>query len=279
MILRLRAAIALALAGILCGSPALMAWGTNGDKLIANKAVDVLPDEIRSYFEANRGYLMQHVNDPFEAAQKNPLLARNSFIRFEHYGTFPFSTLPRVYKAALDKFGRRSLDTYGLLPWSVGLYSQKLTEAMRAHNWDEARDDAAQLAYYVAEAHDPFNTTTNFDGHLSAQQGVDDRFEVSLVDRYSQFFYVRPNQAVYIHDATDHAFEICLDAHSWLENLLLTDRRARQGLSDYTDEYYDRFYSQAGAVLVRQISDASTDVASYWMTAWINAGRPQLPSR
>ena len=279
MMLYLRAAVAAALAGILAASPAAMAWGTNGDKLIANKAVDVLPDEIRSYFEANRGYLMQHVNDPFEAAQKNPLLGRNAYIRFEHYGTFPYSTLPRVYKVAVEKFGKRTLDSFGLLPWSVGLYSQKLTEAMRSHNWDEARDAAAQLAYYVAEAHDPFNTTMNFDGHLSGQQGVDDRFDTSLVDRYSQFFYVRPNQAVYIHDATDHAFEMCLDAHSWLENILLTDRRTRQGLSDYTDEYYDRFYSQAGAVLVRQITDASTDVASYWMTAWINAGRPQLPSR
>ncbi len=279
MKLYLRAVIAATLAAAIAASPAAMAWGTNGDKLIVNKAVDVLPDDIRSYFEANRGYLMQHVNDPYEDSRKTPALARNAFIRFEHYGTFPFLALPRVYKAALEKYSKHTLDTYGLLPWSVGLYSEKLTEAMRAKNWDEARDDAAALAYYVAEAHDPFNTTTNYDGHLSGQPGVDDRFEVSLIDRYSQFFYVRPNQAVYIHDATDHAFEMCLDAHSWLENILLTDRRARQGLSDYTDEYYDRFYSQAGAVLVRQISDASTDVASYWMTAWINAGKPQLPSR
>jgi hypothetical protein len=29
--------------------------------------------------------------------------------------------------------------------------------------------------------------------------------------------------------------------------------------------------------LIRQLSEASTDVGSYWMTAWINAGRPQLP--
>jgi hypothetical protein len=275
----LRAGIAAALAAILAASPALLAWGTNGNKLIVNKAVDVLPDDIRGYFEANRGYLMQHVNDPFEAAEKNPLLARNAYIRFEHYGPYPFAALPRIYKAAVEKYGKRTLDTYGLLPWSVGLYSERLTEAMRAHNWDQAREDAASLAYYVGEAHDPFNTTTNYDGHLSAQMGVDERFDTSLVDRYSQFFYVHPNQATYIHDPTDHAFEMCLDAHSWLENILLTDRRTRQGLSDYTDEYYDRFYSQAGAVLVRQISDASTDVASYWMTAWINAGRPQLPSR
>ena len=36
-------------------------------------------------------------------------------------------------------------------------------------------------------------------------------------------------------------------------------------------------YAQAGAVLIRQLTDAATDTGSYWMTAWINAGRPQLP--
>jgi hypothetical protein len=29
--------------------------------------------------------------------------------------------------------------------------------------------------------------------------------------------------------------------------------------------------------LIRQLSDAATDVGSYWLTAWVNAGRPQLP--
>jgi len=30
-------------------------------------------------------------------------------------------------------------------------------------------------------------------------------------------------------------------------------------------------------MLIRQLSEASTDVGSYWLTAWINAGRPTLP--
>jgi hypothetical protein len=30
-------------------------------------------------------------------------------------------------------------------------------------------------------------------------------------------------------------------------------------------------------VLIRQISDAATDVGSYWLTAWKNAGQPALP--
>jgi len=279
MMVRFRAAAAATLAGVLCLPPAAFGWGPNTDRLITNKAVDVLPDEIRAYFEANRLILMQHVLDPIDAAKKNPLLSHNQFIRFEKYGPFPYAELPRDYRVASYKFSKRSLDINGLLPWSVGLYSQKLTDAFRAHNWDDAREAAAQLAYYVAEAHDPFNTTTNFDGHISGQTGIDSRFDTSLVDRYSQFFYVHPNEAVYVQDPTDHAFEMCLNAHSWIENILLADRRSRAGLSDYTDEYYDRFYSQAGAVLVRQISDASTDVASYWMTAWVNAGKPQLPAR
>lgn len=279
MRLRFRAAMATTVVALLCASSASFAWGPNGDRLIVNKSVDMLPDEIRGFFDANRPYLMAHITDSIETAKTNPFVAHEGYIRFEKYGTFPFAALPRDYKTALEKDGKRSLEANGLLPWSVGLYSQKLTEAFRQHNWDDARSAAASLAYYVAEAHDPFNTTTNFDGHLSAQLGVQLRYGTSLIDRYSQFFYVRPTDAVYIHDPTDHGFEMCLTAHASLENILLADRRARTGLSDFTDEYYDRFYSQAGTMLVGQMGEASTDVASYWMTAWTNAGKPQLPPR
>jgi hypothetical protein len=62
-----------------------------------------------------------------------------------------------------------------------------------------------------------------------------------------------------------------------VESVLLADRRAMKGLNSYTDEYYDRLYNLTAASLIRQISDAATDVGSYWMTAWINAGKPPLP--
>jgi hypothetical protein len=175
------------------------------------------------------------------------------------------------------QYGRRSIEAHGQLPWQIGLYSQKLTVAFRAHDWAGAELSAAILAHYVAAAHDPFNTTVDSDGRLSAQPGVNERFSRGLVDRYQRFFYIKPNEAAFIPDPTDHAFEMVLSAHSWIENILLADRRAYAGLSAYNDEYYDRLYAQEGAVLIRQLTDASTDIGSYWMTAWINAGRPQLP--
>lgn len=257
-----------------------LAWGGAGHRLVVSKAIETLPPEMRPFFEANRDYLAQHVTDPLDALARNPAAERRYHILLlDHYGRFPFESLPRSYKAAVAKFTKAKLEASGVLPWQIGVYSEKLTNAMRLGKWDEARLNAAVLAHFVAEAHDPFNTTENFDGRLSGQPGVDDRFKSKLIDRFSSFFPMRPNDAVYLSDPTDVAFEACLSAHSWLETILLADRRARKGLGDYTDEYYDRFYNQAAAILIRQLSDAATDVGSFWLTAWKNAGSPPLPQR
>ncbi len=186
-------------------------------------------------------------------------------------------TLPERLPQGFREFFKPKLDANGLLPWQIGVYSKKLTEALKDGKWEEAKLDAAILANYVAEAHDPFNTTDNFDGRLSGQPGVNERFGTALIDRYSSFFPMRPNDAIFINDPTDRAFEACLSSHSWLENILLADRHARHGENSFNDEYYDRFYNQAAAILIRQLSDAATDVGSFWFTAWKNAGSPQLP--
>ena len=257
-----------------CGA---RAWGGSGQKLIVNQAIETLPPEIRGYFEANRGFLLQHVGDPVELMIKSTTERRNHYLYLDKYGRFPFEALPRNYKTAVSKIGKWKLEGNGLLPWQVGVYSQKLTEAMKAGRWDEAKVDAALLAFYVGETDDPFHTTDNFDGKLSLQTGVDERFGSTLVDRFSSFFPMRPNDAAFIGDPTDHAFESCLASHTVIENVLLADRDAHKGQTTYNDEYYDRFYNLSAAVLIRQLSSAATDTGSYWLTAWINAGKPQLP--
>ncbi len=273
----LRATLAALLLGLV---PArVVAWGANGHRLATHKAIETLPPKLRLWFEANWNFISQHVTDPLSAAAKNAAEIRFQRLEFEKYGRFPFDLLPRDYKAALKKYGKSTLDANGLLPWQIGLYSERLTNDMRAGNWTDARTDAALLAFYVGEAHDPFSTTDNFDGHVSGQPGVDVRFDSNLVDRFALFIYLRPNDAVFISDPTDHAFEDCLTSHSWLQAILLADRRARAGLTDYTDDYYDRFYNTAGAIVIRQLSEASTEIGSYWLTAWNNADKPEPPER
>jgi hypothetical protein len=273
-----KAGLALAVAMVfVCAPESSLAWGNNAQRLIINHAVDTLPYDARAFFEANRDYFSQHVNDTLNLVDKNPGERNNHFIELDKYGKFPFDTLPRSYQAATTKFSKSKINATGVLPWQIGVYSQKLTDDFKNGRWEDAKRDAAFLANYVAEAHDPFNTTENFDGKLSAQSGINDRFNTVLIDRYGSFFPMSPHDASFISDPTDHAFESCLSAHTQVESILLADRKARKGLTSYTDEYYDRFYNLTAAALIKQLSDASNDVGSYWLTAWINAGRPALP--
>ncbi len=275
---RVKASLSLTLVALLfCVPQAGLAWGNNAQRLIINHAVDSLPYDARAFFEANRSYFIQHVNDTLNLVDKNPGERNNHFIELDKYGKFPFDALPRSYQAAITKYSKSKIYATGVLPWQIGVYSAKLTEDLKAGHWEDAKRDAAFLANYVAEAHDPFNTTENFDGKLSGQKGINDRFNTVLIDRYGSFFPVSPHDASFISDPTDHAFESCLSAHSQLESILLADRKAKLGQTSYTDEYYDHFYNLTAASLIKQLSDASTDVGSYWLTAWINAGRPQLP--
>src|SRR5690348_6213995 len=96
-------AIAISLALLPTGAHA---WGGNGHRVVVNQAIDTLPADLRSFFENNRSFLVQHVTDPLDAEAKNPAERRNHFIRLDKYGRFPFEALPRSYKAAVSKFGK-----------------------------------------------------------------------------------------------------------------------------------------------------------------------------
>src|SRR5580704_7897155 len=136
------AVVLLAVWGLLAPRTTL-AWGESAQRMVVNHAVDTLPPELRPFFEANRKFLMDHVDDPLGLIDQHPWERNNHFIELDKYGKFPFSALPRSYKAAVDKYGKSKIQATGLLPWQIGVYSQKLTEDMRTGRWDQARLDAA----------------------------------------------------------------------------------------------------------------------------------------
>jgi hypothetical protein len=253
------------------------AWGPIGHDIVNTWAIQTLPPEMRGFFEANRQFIVEHANDPDEWMKKDRYERKRHYIYMDKYGIFPFLGLPHSFKQAVGQYGSWRVNRDGVLPWQVGEYSLRLTEAFKSRNWDQVKLEAAVLAHYVADARDPFHVTQNFNGQLTGQAGLSDRYEIRLLDRYSKFFILHPEDAAKIDDPTEYAFQTCLEAYTWLDSIILADLRARAGLPDYTDEYFDRFYSQAGANVMRAINEAAHDAGSYWYTAWLNAGKPALP--
>jgi len=255
------------------------AWGPTAHDIVITWAIQTLPPEIKGFFEANRQFLVEHANDPDEWIKKDRYERKRHYIYLDKYGLFPYLDLPHNYQRAIERYGSSRINRDGVLPWQIGEYSERLTDALRAGNWQEAKLNAAALAHYVADAHDPLHTTQNYDGQLTREPGLADRYEIRLVDRYSRFFILHPEGAVKIDDPTEYAFQMCLEAHTWVDSIVLGDRRAREGLADYNDDYFDRLYSQVGQNVMREINEAAHDAGSYLYTAWLNAGRPVLPGR
>jgi hypothetical protein len=258
---------------------AAYAWGPTAHHIVNTWAIQTLPPEIRGFFEANRQYLVEHANDPMLWMKKDRYERMRHYIYLDRYGLFPYLELPHSFQRASESFGRGRINRDGVLPWQIGEFSLRMTNAMKANNWDEVKLDAAALAHYVADAHNPLHITQNYDGQLTQQTGLEERFGDRMMNRYYRFFIMHPDDAVKISDPTEYAFQMCIEANIWVDLVVWSDRRARDGLVDYTDDYYDRFYSQVGATVMREINGAAHDAGSYWYTAWLNAGRPQFPSR
>ena len=115
---------------------------------------------------------------------------------------------------------------------------------MKAQDWEAAKLDAAVLGHYVADAHDPLHTTQNFNGQLTGETGLEQRFADRLVEHYTNFLIFHASETTKINDPTEHGFEMALEANTWVDRIILADRQCRDDLPDYNDDYLDRFYAR-----------------------------------
>lgn len=262
-----------------CASTSLLvAWGPRAHRIVNEKACELLPPEMRSFYLANRSYWVEKADAADKAALTNRAEAVHHFIYFDRYGKYPFPLLSHNYNIARQRYSVVKLNKNGILPWHIGEYHLRLTEAFRSKNWDAVRDVSAWLGHYVADMAYPFGLTENFNGQLSAQHGISDRIGTALFDRYANFMLLRPGRADYLKDPTENAFQLGLENYIWVDNYLLADRRAFEAAGGaYNDSYYERLYNVIGPMISQQISEAIENLASYWYTAWVNAGKPALP--
>ena len=148
------------------------AWGSAAHRYIMRRAIDLLPPELKPFFVQNRDEIVLRVIDPDLWRSVGWAEAPNHFVDFgiREYGPYPFTALPRDYGAALEKFGRPTLERNGLLPWREEEIFGNLRRAFEAMegNAPYAVSDvvvfSAVAAHYMQDAYQPLHATDNFDG-------------------------------------------------------------------------------------------------------------------
>ncbi len=257
------------------------AWGFEVHKYIMERAIPLLPAEIRPFFDKYRVSIVEHAVDPdlWRTAGWLEEPSRH-FVDMDAYGAFPFKALPHDYDQAVARYGKAFVDKNGTLPWRTEEIYGKLVEAF-TQKAGYARDNikffSSVIAHYTADAHVPFHAALNYDGQLSGQWGIHSRFESELFERYRGTLRITPAPIVRIANPREFIFETLTASFTFVQPILDADRAAVAGRDVYNDTYFTLFFAKTRPILEKRLSDAITGVASMITAAWIEAGRPPVP--
>jgi hypothetical protein len=262
------------------------AWGFEAHFLIMERAIALLPAELRPLFEKHRVKVVERIIDPdtwrsagFEEEEPNHFLD----LDWEGYGKDPFTELPRDYTAAIAKFGRARILQNGTVPWRVEEMFGNLQRAFRDY---ERRGPFGQvdiihfsawLSHYVSDSIQPFHGVINYDGQLTRQNGVHARFETALVERYKNQLVLTPRALPAIRAPRDFIFERLIEDTRLAPGILKADLDAIGTGDTYDDQYFDAFFRATRPVLEQRLSDSIAAVAAAITGAWEAAGRPPVP--
>ena len=275
------ASIALAL--VAAPRPA-QAWGYAGHRLIMSRAIDLLPPALKPFFEHFRSEVVVRVVDPDALAHCRVGGRPESLhrLRGAGYGDFPFAALPRDYTAALEKFGRATLTRNGMLPWREAEMFGNLRRAFEefSRKAPYATSNVVLFApvasHYVQDAHQPFHTTDNYDGQLTGNRGIHQRFERDLIEKFSNRLRLTPAPPVPMSNPRDTMFDLTLESYQLIDQILAADKTALADKDTYDDEYFEAFFKAMQPLLERQLSKAISATAGTITGAWEQAGRPTV---
>jgi hypothetical protein len=268
-------------------------WGFYGHKKINNYAVFLLPPQMLVLYKTHIDFITDHAVDPdmrrYAIAQEG---ARH-YIDIDRYGKYPFDALPRKWKDAIEKFSGDTLQAHGIVPWWVQTMLYRLTDAFKERNQAKILKLSAEIGHYIADAHVPLHANSNHNGQYTHQQGIhgfwESRLPELLADNEWDFFI---GKADYIKDPGNFIWQRVLESAAAADTVLRFEKElSEQFPADQKFSFEDR-----NGVLTRQYSSAYTraydiklkgmverrmrmaiySVASFWYTAWVNAGEPDL---
>jgi len=204
----------------------------------------------------------------------------------------PQNAIPQNWDDAVRKYSADTLDKNGTLPWTIQYQYYKLVKAFKAHDTTEILNTSANLGHYVADAHVPLHLTENYDGQLSNQKGIHALWESRIPELFGDKYNYYTGKARYINDPLKEAFKICRSSFKSVDSVLRFERmlsktyppakkyemvkHGRKMVQDYSVDYSRAYQQMLHGMVERRMRSAILSVGSFWYSAWVDAGQPDL---
>lgn len=270
----------------------VQAWGFYAHERIHKNAVFYQPPELYGFYKEHLDYLVENSVAADKRRYVEEEEGRKHYIDIDVYGEYPFDSLPREWDAAMAKFGKDTLHEYGTLPWSVEELFAELTEAFRSQNEAQILRLSADIGHYVSDANSPLHTTLNYNGQLTGQEGIHSLWESRLPELFAEDYDLLVDEPYYVEDPLDAMFDIILTSHQSVDSILTIEREVREefqhdALYTYEERGQQRmrmpsvpfcreYHEAMNGMVERYFRKSIRDVASFWYSAWVKGGKPEL---
>lgn len=268
-------------------------WGFYGHQKINYFAVFLLPPEMLVLYKPNIQFITEHAVDPDKRRYAVKAEAPRHFIDIDRYGKYPWPDLPRKWKDAVAKYTEDTLNTYGIVPWYVPTMMARLTKAFKEKDFSKILKFSAEIGHYIADAHVPLHASSNHDGQLTNQKGIhafwESRVPELLAEKEFDFFV---GKAAYIKDPADFIWARVMESGQEADSVLTMEReltkeftpdtkysfeeRSGKIIRQYSSAFTIAFNKKLDGMIERRMRQSIFAVASFWYTAWVNAGQPDL---
>jgi hypothetical protein len=270
-------------------------WGFYAHQKINYYAVFLLPPEMMVLYKPNINFISEHAVDPdkrrYAVAEEGP----RHYIDIDHYGKYPYDSLPRKWNDAIAKFGEDSLNKFGIVPWHIQTMLARLTAAFKEKNFSKIMKTSAEIGHYIGDAHVPLHANSNHNGQYTNQRGIhgfwESRVPELLAEKEFDFFI---GKAEYIKNAGDFIWKRVLESAKASDSVLNFERELTKQLSDdkkysfeerngktvrqYSAAFTVAFNKKLDGMIERRMRQSIFCTASFWYSAWVNAGQPDLKS-
>lgn len=246
-------------------------------------------------YKPNIEFISEHAVDPdkrrYAVAPEGP----RHYIDIDYYGKYPYAALPHNWNEAVAKFSEDTLQANGIVPWHVQTMLGRLTKAFKEKNFSAIMKNSAELGHYIADAHVPLHASSNHNGQFTNQRGIhgfwESRIPELLADKQFDFFI---GKAQYIKNPGAFIWDRVLESGQESDSVLSFEKQLSRDfpgdkkyafekrnnvvIRQYSSAYTIAFNNKLDGMVERRMRQSIFAVASFWYTAWVNAGQPDLSS-
>lgn len=267
-------------------------WGFYAHYRVNRLAVFTLPKAMSSFYQANIEYLTEHAISADRRRYVDSAEIPRHYFDADHFGKTPFHTVPQKWADAVQKYTSDTLYKYGTLPWTIQYNYYHLVDAFKSHDTSAILHYSAYLGHYVADACVPLHTTQNHDGQLTHQEGIHALWESRLPEQFGNSYNYYVGKARYLENPLWQAFILCRSSFKGADSVLRIQRqldkafpadkkyeiilRGKRKIKDYSAAYCRAYHTALRGMVQRRMRVAILNVGSYWYSAWVDAGQPEL---